>query len=150
MAISFADDFKEFLKLLNSKQVKYLLIGGYAVSHYGYPRATGDLDVWVDRTADNASKLVGVLREFGFDVAELREELFLEEGRIVRMGFPPVRIELLTTITGVEFETCYAARVETSIDGIAVHLISLEHLRQNKRASGRHRDLDDLENLPLA
>ncbi|MGD9855455.1 MAG: hypothetical protein AB7U20_10960 [Planctomycetaceae bacterium] len=148
MAISLADDFKDFLKLLNSKQVKYLLIGGYAVSHYGYPRATGDLDVWVDRTPDNAGKLVEVLREFGFDVPELRADLFLEEGRIVRMGFPPVRIELLTTISGVEFATCYGARVETTIDGIPVHLLSLEHLRRNKQASGRHKDLDDLENLP--
>ena len=150
MAISLADDFKNFLKLLNSKQVEYLLIGGYAVGHYGYPRATGDLDVWVARTADNARKLVQVLKEFGFDVPELREELFLEKDRIVRMGVPPIRIELLTTISGVQFENCYAARVEASIDGVPVHLISLEHLRQNKQASGRHKDLDDLENLPSA
>jgi hypothetical protein len=101
-------------------------------------------------TAENFQKLVEVLREFGFNVPELREELFLEQDRIIRMGFPPIRIELLTTISGVQFESCYAARVEASIDGVPVHLISLEDLRQNKQASGRHKDLDDLENSPPA
>jgi len=148
MAISLADDFKEFLKLLNSKHVEYLLIGGYAVGHYGYPRATGDIDIWVARDKDNATKLIDVLKQFGFDVPELREELFLDEHRVIRMGYPPVRIEILTTISGVEFGPCFDSRVETTIDGIPVNLINLEHLRLNKQASGRHKDLDDLENLP--
>ncbi|MBX3438904.1 MAG: hypothetical protein KF861_15540 [Planctomycetaceae bacterium] len=146
MALSLANDFKDFLRLLNSKRVKYLLIGGYAVSHDGSPRATGDLDVWVARTNVNAAKLVNVLQEFGFDVPGLREELFLEKSRIVRMGIPP----LLTTITGVEFADCCKSRVAAVIDGVSVPIISLKHLRRNKLASGRHKDLDDLENLPTS
>lgn len=148
MAISLARDFKDFLKLLNSNGIEYLVVGGYAVGHYGYLRATGDLDVWVARSEANAQKLVEVLKEFGFDVPELRKELFLEQDRIICMGYPPVRIEVLTTISGVEFAPCFEARVETTIDGVPVNLISVEHLRQNKQASGRHKDLDDLENLP--
>ena len=96
-------DFKDFLRLLNLKQVEYLLIGGYAVSYYGYPRATGDMDVWIAINPQNAAKVVEVLKEFGFDVANLSVDLFLQENKVIRMGIPPLRLELLTTISGVEF-----------------------------------------------
>lgn len=141
-------DFKEFLQLLNSHQVEYLLVGGYAVGYYGYPRATVDMDVWIAISPDNATKTVGVLREFGFDVPELSDTLFLQENKVIRMGVPPVRLEVLTTISGVDFATCYAQRTVAVIDGVEINLISLEHLKQNKQASGRHKDLNDLENLP--
>ena len=141
-------DFKEFLRLLNARQVEYLLIGGYAVSYYGYPHATADMDIWVAMNQENAEKVVAVLREYGFDLPELSPELFLEEKKMIRMGVPPLRLELITSISGVRFEECYAERVPGVIDDIEVSLISLRHLKLNKKASGRYKDLNDLENLP--
>ena len=141
-------DFKDFLKLLKEHKVQYLLIGGYAVGYHGYPRATADMDIWIAMQPDNAIKIVSVLREFGFDVPELTTELFLKEKQIVRLGVPPVKLELATSISGVEFDECYRERVTDVLDGIEVNLISLKHLRINKKASGRYKDLNDLENLP--
>ncbi|MDZ4199939.1 MAG: nucleotidyltransferase [Kiritimatiellia bacterium] len=141
-------DFKEFLKLLNEAEIQYLMIGGYAVGYHGYPRATADMDIWVAISPDNASKLVHVFRQFGMQDAKLSPALFQERGKIIRMGVPPMRIEVLTDIDGVAFDDCYAARITTEIDGQMVQLISLEHLRMNKKAAGRHKDMDDLEHLP--
>jgi hypothetical protein len=141
-------DFKEFLQLLNSHQVEYLLIGGYAVGYHGYPRATADMDIWIAMHTKNAEKIVAVLREFGFDVPALSVDLFLKEGQIIRMGVPPVKIDIATTISGVDFEECYAERVVDVLDEVEVNLIGLKHLKINKKASGRHKDLNDLENLP--
>ena len=146
--IQLPTDFKEFLQLLNVYDVQYLIIGGYAVGYHGYPRATGDLDIWVAINPTNSGRIVATLKEFGFDLPDVTTELFLEENRIVRMGMPPVRIELITTIPGVTFEECYAERVEDLIEGVAVNLINLPNLKINKRASGRYKDLNDLENLP--
>ena len=141
-------DFKEFLKLLNSKQVEYLLIGGYAVGYYGYPRATADIDIWIAVNAANANRVAGVIREFfGSEVEGATPELFLQENRIARMGVPPFRIEILTTISGVGFDECYEERVAGKIDGVDVNVISLKHRKANKRASGRLKDLNDLEHL---
>jgi hypothetical protein len=141
-------DFKEFLKLLIDNQVEYLLIGGYAVGYHGYPRATVDMDIWVAMNSENAHKLVRILKDFGFNVPELSEKLFLKTDQIVRMGVPPVRLEIVTTISGVEFAECYAERIVDELDGVEVNLINLHHLKINKRASGRYKDLNDLENLP--
>jgi len=136
------------LKLLNAKQVEYLLIGGYAVGYHGYPRATADMDLWIAINQQNAEKVVAILREFGFNVPDLSTELFMKPNQIIRMGVPPVRIEIMTTISGVSFEECYPERVKDKLDGVEVNLISLRHLKINKKAFGRHKDLDDLENLP--
>ena len=141
-------DFKEFLQLLNAKEVEYLLIGGYAIGYHGYPRATVDMDVWVAINPVNAEKVAAALVEFGFDVPELSAELFLKEDQIIRMGVPPFRLEILTTISGVQFAECYAERVVDSIDGVEINIINLEHLKINKKASGRYKDLNDLANLP--
>ena len=141
-------DFREFLQLLNSHQVEYLLIGGYAVGYHGYPRATADMDIWIAIHPQNAERVVAALKEFGFDVPELSVELFLKEDQIVRMGVPPVKIDIATTISGVTFDECYAERVVDILDGVEVNIISLKHLKTNKKASGRLRDLIDLENLP--
>lgn len=140
-------DFKEFLQLLHSHQVEYLLIGGYAVCYYGYPRATADMDIWIAINPENAAKIVRALQEFGFNPGDLKPDLFLKEEQIIRMGLPPMRIEILTTISGVTFTECYAARHVDELDGITVNLISLDHLKMNKKASGRYKDLNDLENL---
>ena len=145
---SLPEDFKDFLKLLNSHKVEYLLIGGYAVGYHGYPRATADMDIWIGISKKNAQKLVFVLKEFGFDLPEIKEELFLQENKVLRMGNAPIRIELLTTISGVDFKTCYKDRVEDIIDGINIKIINLKNLKENKKASGRHKDLDDLDKLP--
>ncbi len=102
-------DFKECLQLLDSHRVKYLLIGGYAVGYYGYPRATVDMDIWIECSRQNAEKVVRALQEFGFTGPELFEELFLKKDRVIRMGVPPLRLELLTGISGVEFNECYVA-----------------------------------------
>jgi predicted nucleotidyltransferase len=141
-------DFKEFLKLLNNNGVQYLLVGGYAVAYHGYPRATADMDIWIEVDPSNASKLLDALKEFGFNSPDLSVELFLEKEKVVRMGVPPIRIEILTSISGVTFEECFQSRITDELDGIEVNVISLPHLKANKEASGRHKDLDDLENLP--
>lgn len=148
MDIELPSDFSAFLKLLRSHGVEYLLVGGYAVGYHGYARATNDLDIWADPSPENAERLVSAIREFGFDTPELSPELFLHGNRIVRMGHPPMRLEIMTSISGVRFEECYAERVTHTIQGVPVDLISLRHLRINKQAAGRHKDLDDLENLP--
>lgn len=145
--LQLAEDFKEFLKLLNSKGVEYLLIGGYAVSYYGYPRATADLDVWVGSTAQNSKRIVEALKEFGFDGDALKPSLFRKPDQIVRMGVPPLRLEILTSISGVTFSMCYAKRQNVTMDGTELTLIHLDDLRKNKRASGRPKDLDDLNHL---
>lgn len=142
------DDFREFLKLLNDHEVEYLLIGGYAVGYYGYPRTTADLDIWIAISPETAGKLVNVFHEFGMRSDEMTPALFLHPGNIVRMGLAPVRIEVLNEIDGVEFSDCFVRGTSVDIDGTAVRLISLPDLRRNKRESGRHKDLDDLEHLP--
>jgi predicted nucleotidyltransferase len=142
------DDFKEFLRLLNANRVEYLLVGGYAVGLHGYPRATIDLDVWVQPTPVNAERILQALREFGFAVPVLEPTLFIDPSSIVRFGVPPFRIEVMTSIDGVEFDTCLARAVEFDLDGVRVPVISLADLKVNKRAAGRHKDLADLENLP--
>ena len=141
-------DFKEFLKLLNEKSVDYLLIGGYAVGYYGHPRTTVDLDIWIAISPDNANRMVEVLRQFGMNSPDLTPALFQKPGNIIRMGIAPVRIEVLNEIDGVSFANCFKKRKNAVIDGIHVNLISLRHLRRNKKAAGRHKDLDDLEHLP--
>jgi hypothetical protein len=128
--------------LLRSAKIEYLLIGGYAVGHYGFPRATGDLDIWVATHDENATRLVDTLRRFGFDVPELNKSLFQEPRHVVRMGVPPVRLEILSS--SMESNP----RENAVIDGVEVDVISLADLKANKRASGRHQDLTDLEKLP--
>lgn len=125
-----------------------MLIGGYAVGYFGYPRATADMDIWIAMNPANAEKIVAVLKEFGFDLPELSPELFLKEWQVIRLGVPPVRIGIATTISGVNFSECYAEKVLGELDGEQVKLIGLKHLKTNKKASGRHQDLSDLENLP--
>lgn len=146
--LEFPQDFSEFLRLLNDHNVEYLLVGGFAVAFYGYPRATADMDVWVSRRRENAERIVSCLRAFGFEAENLTPELFESPNRVVRMGVAPLRIEVLTDIDGVAFDEC-AARAETLLIGnTPVPLISLADLKQNKRASGRPKDMDDLEHLP--
>jgi predicted nucleotidyltransferase len=148
MAQELPQDFKEFLNLLRANQVEYLLIGAYAVGYHGYPRATQDLDVWIASSPQNATRVVTVLREFGFDMPEVTTALVLRPNNIIRMGEEPVRIEILNWASGVDFDECYRERVVDTVDGVEVSLIGLEQLKVNKKASGRLKDLADLEELP--
>lgn len=141
-------DFKDFLKLLSQHRVEYLLIGGYAVAFHGYVRYTGDMDIFVGFSRDNAERLRNVLVDFGFPESEISVDLFLEHGRIIRMGVPPMRLEILNKISGVTFEECYERRLSQNIDGVVINFIHLDDLKRNKAASGRTKDLNDLEHLP--
>ena len=140
-------DFKEFIQSLNGNGVRYLVVGGYAVALHGYPRYTKDIDIWVELYPLNADKIIRALDQFGFVSLGLKAEDFLETDTIIQLGYPPNRIDLLTTLTGVDFETCYSARVELDMEGLTVNFIDLENLKKNKKASGRAQDLADLENL---
>ena len=147
-SIELHPDFKDFLRLLNSYEIEYLLVGGYAVGYHGYPRATGDMDVWIAVSETNAGKIVAAIREFGMPADQVTEDLFLDSNKVIRMGIPPVQIEVITGASGVDFKECYARREEIEIDGIPVNFLSLDDLKKNKQASGRHKDLEDLEHLP--
>ncbi|MEI6409354.1 MAG: DUF6036 family nucleotidyltransferase [Bacteroidota bacterium] len=140
-------DFKEFLQLLNEHEVRYMVIGGYAVAHHGHPRYTKDLDVWLWVSPDNAKKIIDVLNAFGFGSIGLTEKDFLNAENVVQLGYPPVRIDMTMSISGLAFEDCYERRDITSIDDITINFIGLSDLKINKLASGRKRDLDDVENL---
>ena len=141
-------DFKEFLKLLNSHKVKYLLIGGYAVGYHGYVRATADIDIWIPIDEETAGEMVNIITEFGFPVEILSKKLFLEKENVIQMGVPPFRIDILTSISGVEFPECYQKRVKDLIDGVEVNIIDIDSLRKSKKAAGRDKDNIDIKHLP--
>jgi hypothetical protein len=140
-------DFKEFIQSLNDNHVRYLVIGGYAVALHGYPRYTKDMDVWIEMSPDNAAHMVKALEQFGFGSLDLHAADFLVPDQIIQLGYPPNRIDLLTTPPGIDFASCYATRVEVVIDETTVNFIDLENLKKSKRAAGRLQDLADLENL---
>lgn len=140
-------DFKDFFVSLNETRVRYLVVGGYAVALHGHPRYTKDIDIWVGSDEENARRLVQAIENIGFGSLGLEAEDFLVPDRIVQLGYPPSRIDLITTLPGVAFEECYPSGVEVSIDEVIITFIDLENLRANKRASGRYQDLADLEKL---
>jgi hypothetical protein len=140
-------DFKEFIQSLNDNAVRYLLVGGYAVALHGYPRYTKDLDVWVESTTENAARIIKALQQFGFGSLGLKESDFTTPDQVIQLGYPPNRIDMMTSLSGVEFSECYASRVTEEIDEVPVIFIDLENLKKNKKATGRHQDLADIENL---
>jgi predicted nucleotidyltransferase len=140
-------DFKEFIQSLNDNGVRYLIVGGYAVALHGYPRYTKDIDVWLWLDVQNATQMMKALEQFGFGTIGLTAEDFLEPDQIIQLGYPPNRIDILTTLPGVEFDECYPERVEVELEGVKITFIDLENLKKNKQASGRTQDLADLENL---
>ncbi|MBO9371129.1 MAG: hypothetical protein J7575_08595 [Chloroflexi bacterium] len=140
-------DFREFIQSLNDNGVRYLVVGGYAVAFYGYPRYTKDLDVWIEMSEENARRMVKALDQFGFGSLGLTVEDFLTPDQIIQLGYPPNRIDILTTLPGVEFSDCYPFRTVVDVEGLPVNFIDLDNLKQTKRASGRFQDLADLEHL---
>ena len=139
-------DFREFATLLNEHGVEYLVVGGYALAAHGHPRYTGDIDFWVSHQADNIARLLTALQRFGFGSLGLSATDF-DNDTVVQLGQPPRRIDLLTRIDGVDFNVCWTRRETIAIDGIDLHLIGLEDFKTNKRATGRLKDLADLEAL---
>ena len=141
-------DFKEFIQLLDKHEVKYLIVGGYAVALHGYVRATGDIDIWVKMAPDNADKIILALKEFVFGALKLTSDDFLKENIVKQFGFPPFRIDILTSPEGLEFDNCYDKRIEQdSGDDIIFKFIDKDSLLKNKRIVGRPKDLDDIENI---
>ncbi|GBE90894.1 hypothetical protein NCWK1_0614 [Nostoc cycadae WK-1] len=133
--------------MLNDNNVRYLIVGGYAVAIHGHPRYTKDIDIWIEMSVENANNIIQALKQFGFSSLGLKPEDFLTPDQIIQLGYPPNRIDLLTSIDGVNFENCYPLRLEFRIDNIVVNFIDLDNLKKNKAASGRLQDLADLENL---
>lgn len=142
-------DFREFIALLNANNVRYLIVGGYAVTFHGYPRYTNDIDIWIMPEESNATRIIKVLNEFGFGSLDIQRNDLLSLDNVIQLGYPPNRIDLLTHISGVEFEHCYKNRVKLNIEGLIIDFIDLESLKINKKASGRYKDLNDVENLEL-
>lgn len=140
-------DFKEFIQLLNDNQVNYLVIGGYAVAVHGHPRYTKDIDIWIEISEENSQKIITALTEFGFGSLGLTAQDFQEPHQIIQLGYPPNRIDLITSPDGIDFQTCYVSKIEVILDDITVKFIDLDNLKKNKLASGRFQDLADLENL---
>ena len=147
MAIELPRDFAEFLSLLNKHEVRYLLIGGYAVGIHGHVRATNDIDVWIDATKANARRTETAIREFGFDVPELTADRLIIPRKITRMGLPPMRIEVLNTVSGIAFAEAYPNRKLAQVGRLRIPVIGLEDLIKNKLAAGRAKDLADAEEL---
>lgn len=140
-------DFREFIELLNSHNIKYLVVGGYAVAVHGYPRYTNDIDIWFWNDKSNAEKLIEALKDFGFESLDLKMDDFQQPNKVIQLGYPPNRIDLLTSVSGLEFNDCYPKKVSFDIAGIKIDFIDLENLKKNKKSSGRHKDFNDLENL---
>lgn len=140
-------DFREFIQSLNDNKVHYLVIGGYAVALHGHPRYTKDIDIWLGLTAENAVRTVKALEQFGFGSLGLQTEDFLVPDQIIQLGYPPNRIDLLTSLGDMDFHECYDSRLEIMISGIKINFIDLPNLRKSKKIAGRYQDLADLENL---
>jgi hypothetical protein len=142
-------DFREFIESLNDNSVRYLVVGGYAVALHGHPRYTKDLDVWIEQTAENAQNVLNALIAFGFSSLDINIGDLLEENTIIQLGYPPNRIDLITSLSGLAFEDCYPKRVQVEIQRVQINFIDIENLAINKKATGRPQDLADLENLSL-
>ena len=140
-------DLRAFIELLNSSGVEYVIVGGFALAFHVRPRYTGDIDFLIRSTPENAAKLAAVLAGFGFGSLGLTATDFLRPDCIVQLGYPPNRIDLLTSVTGVETDSVWRGRVASDLDGLPVHFIGREDLIRNKRATGRTQDRADLEAL---
>jgi hypothetical protein len=141
------EDLREFVELLNALNVHYIVVGAYAVAYHGYPRFTADIDLFIERSHENAERLVQVIERFGFGDLNLSADDFLDEDQVIQLGIAPNRIDLLTILSGVNFQDAWATREQGQIEGLTVPFISKELLKRNKAATGRAQDLADLEHL---
>ena len=138
-------DFRDLLELFNNNEVEYIIVGAYALGFHGAPRYTGDLDVFVKPDPINAKSIMQALNEFGFGAVGLTAADFIEEGKVVQLGVPPVRVDILTSITGVQWEQAQSGRVEGWFGDLRVHYIGRDDFIANKRALGRKKDIADIE-----
>ncbi|MDT3403721.1 hypothetical protein [Mucilaginibacter terrae] len=143
----FEPDFVDFIALLNQHQVAYLIVGAHALAYHGRPRHTGDLDIWIKPSLENSGKMVAVLHDFGFGSLGLKEEDFLKENYVTQLGYPPLRIDILNAISGVDFDEAYANKIDGEVDGLAINFINISDFIKNKEATGRNKDLGDIESL---
>lgn len=141
------DHFKRFIKLLNEHNIKYIILGGQAVNYWGFIRYTGDLDIIVEPTVENAENLILALLHFGYDVYDFQVQDFTTPDTAVQLGAPPDRIDILSSTLGINFEACFEKKVIVEIDEVQYNFIDLEHLIENKKAVGRPKDLEDIKNL---
>ncbi|MEC5142704.1 nucleotidyltransferase [Chitinophaga sp. 212800010-3] len=141
-------DFEDFIKLLNKHEVKYMVVGGYALALHGKPRHTGDLDIWIKVSEENAERLLIVIREFGLSSLGLQKGDFLEAGYITQIGYPPLRIDILNSIDGVTFdEAAIHMQSLQAEDDLVICYIGLSDFLKNKKASGRKQDLADIKEI---
>ena len=143
----FSQDFREFIELLIKNKAEYMIVGGYAVGIHGHPRYTGDLDIWLNPTPQNAELILKSVNDFGFSSFKLNQADFTKPGNVIQLGYPPLRIDLLTEIDGVTFDECFKNRKEVIIDDLKVNFIGYDDLLKNKKESGRPRDIDDIDHL---
>ena len=143
----FSQDFREFIELLIKHKAEYLIVGGYAVGVHGHPRYTGDLDIWLNPIPENADLILKCVNEFGFSSFCLAQSDFTKPGNVIQLGYPPLRIDLLTEIDGVTFEECFVNRKVVIIEDLKVNFIGYNDLLKNKKKTGRPMDIDDIENL---
>ena len=142
-----SNDLREFVESLNSRGVDYIVVGAHSLAFHGRPRYTGDLDILVRATRENAAKLVDLLNQFGFADTGFKQSDFTESDQLIQLGRPPSRIDLLTSISGVTTDDAFATKISAELDGIPVFVLSKDALIRNKRAVGRPQDLADLETL---
>jgi predicted nucleotidyltransferase len=135
------------VSLLIENEVEYLIVGGYAVGIYGHPRYTGDLDIWLNATPENAIRIIKAVNLFGFSSFGLTPDDFTKEDNVIQLGYPPLRIDLLTQIDGVTFDGCYANAKKVDIEGLSVNFIGYQDLIKNKKRTGRLKDIDDIEHM---
>ncbi len=140
-------DFEDFIELLNKHKIDYLVVGGYAMAFHGRPRYTGDLDIWINISESNANGMLVVLKEFGFSSLQFSKEDFLKENIINQIGYPPLRIDILTSIDGVSFYEAFLQKKIIKIENLEVAFIGLNQLIANKMASNRIQDQADIEAL---
>ena len=140
-------DYKEMLQILLKNRVKFLVVGAYAMGAYGYPRATGDIDIWVESSPENSEKIYQSLSEFGAPISDIEQKTFCEEGIVFQIGLAPRRIDIITKIEGVNFQNAYSDKREIEVEGIKIPFISKEDLIKNKESTGREKDKLDAKYL---
>lgn len=144
-----SQDFKEFIQALNANEVRYLVVGGYALAAHGFPRYTKDLDILLDSEEANAERVVRALSDFGFASLGLQKSDFMAKDQVIQLGYPPNRIDLLTSADGINFAEIYPNRITIRVEEVGIDFIDIESLKVNKRATGRPQDLADLDALEL-
>lgn len=143
----FEPDFIDFIELLNLHRVEYMIVGAHALAYHGRPRYTGDLDIWIKPSKENASKMMAVIDDFGFGSLNMEEKDFLQDNYVTQLGYPPLRIDILNSISGVGFDEAYKNKVVGTTENLSVNFINVSDFIKNKEATGRPKDLGDIAAL---